>query len=1693
MALCISLLLILASVHTSYAAYWTSEPHGTDNFNGIAYGSGKFLKVGDSGIIEYSSDGSSWTSSSTTNTRNLLGVAHGNTSAGSYKFLVVGSGGTLQLSVDGTGSWSTFNPNSINYNAAVYGASEGGSKFLAVGDGGQIRAHTGAVGGSWSNKSPSGVTANVYGVATGPITEAGVTRSGFVIVGASGLIMTNSDAQTASAAWVNRTPVGVSVPLNNVGYFNNKYVAVGNNGTIVTSTDGVVWTTLSTDSTGTTQHLRAIAYGEGAFAVVGDNGTILTSTDAEHWTVEGNTGTAGHLRSIVYGNQKFVAVGDQGMVVISATGSADLSALTISGGIPLSPEFQAKFYAYSASVVSSVYQIRVKPIAVNANATIRVNGAVVPSGAESEPIGLEAGMNTVTVDVYAQDPHVVQTYTIQVQRAATLSDDARLSGLEISSGSISPSFSSDQFAYTATVNHRVTQLSVVPTAKISNSTIKVNGTAVQSGSASTGLPLQFGSNAINIEATAEDGITKAFYEINVTRQEPGYWKEDFEKAQTEGWYAYGGIGTIETEPGTADNQVYKLKYNGDISIAYSYQDGTYWSDYNYEADVKMNAPSSSGGLAFKVLDENNFYYFRWNGATAKADLMRRVDGGWTETVASSPSLSLDGSQWHKLKVVVSGTLVQGFVDGSKVVEWNNPTDQWRNWSKIGFRTQNEMLGDNISVTPIGSTSAQIITPTTYTVFQRNDMNYGTVKLEGFGKAASVDRVEARVILMESGSVPWSGASVDWTPISFTAVPGSTYVSFHGNIEVPAGGWYRLEVRGFSGLSQAFQTVREKIGVGDVFLVGGQSNSGNSGGTRLTPSDDRVSAISRLGGDAAFGKDPLHGINGNMGSSWAPLGDLLVQKLNVPVAFVGYGKGGTVVAQWVPGHADSLYPRLKEAIQMVGRLGGAKAILWHQGETDSDRGTTSQQYEERLTQVIEESRKDAVWNPNVPWGIAIVSYSPYSVSRPERMEAVAKGHRNTVAHVENTFIGADTDDLREGYRRTDEISHLNEAGQREHAKRWQDRLTSYFYADPASADLAELGVEPGPITPAFNSATTSYELNLINSVSSVKVRPVVVNAKAAVKVKGMPVPVETGYVDLPLNEGVNTIPIQVNSADGNHTKTYSLHVTRASADLNNVNLADLSVTVGTLVPSFQSDVTAYSVQVSTNTSTISVTSVASDLGRTVTVNGVATASGTASQAIPLQEGSNTITVAVSSGNGAAKLYTITVIREEASAGMLNDVLYHDGLYIAVGADKNTDTAKGIVRTSTDGIQWTTTKHDTVPALNTEQVLNAIAYGNGQYVAAAKAGTILVTSDIANTSWTAYTKESIGKTTGTNKHLYDLVYADGRFLSVGQSGTIVLLDNDQSFKMYNNDSKYSYGGVKTNTTKDLFAVTFGNGLYAAVGANGTIVTTRDFSAFTKYDKASTPSTGTDSQLNGVAYGNGRFVAVGANGLVLTSPDGAQWTAQHSGVTVQLKHVSYLEQRFVAVGEDGVVLLSDDGISWFKHPSNHSSADLSSVALHGDQYLIVGERSTTLFLAKQVVAGVDKTFLNEAILEAEGLLNGAVEGMSVGQFIPGAIESFNLAVDGALSVNLEPEAKQDQVNAALALLQTAISKFLRMQITESTGDVNGDGVVSVGDIGIAAASFGANNSSSNWLEIKKADLNEDGIVDLFDIQFISKQAMH
>jgi alpha-tubulin suppressor-like RCC1 family protein len=211
----------------------------------------------------------------------------------------------------------------------------------------------------------------------------------------------------------------------------------------------------------------------------------------------------------------FSAGSQHGLGVASYENTPDLSNLSLSAG-GIQPQFDPDTTVYNVDVSFAVSSITVTPTAAVTTNVILLNNSVVTSGNRSQLISLAVGVNSIKVQVTAPDGITTKTYTINVTRQPA-SSTATLQGLLPSSGVLSPTFTSSSTSYSSSVPNATTAITLRPTAADTTASIKVNGSAVNSGNNSQSIPLSVGPNTMTVLVVAEDGITNKTYTLTVTR------------------------------------------------------------------------------------------------------------------------------------------------------------------------------------------------------------------------------------------------------------------------------------------------------------------------------------------------------------------------------------------------------------------------------------------------------------------------------------------------------------------------------------------------------------------------------------------------------------------------------------------------------------------------------------------------------------------------------------------------------------------------------------------------------------------------------------------------------------------------------------------------------------------------------------------------------------------------------------------------------------------------------------------------------------------------------------------------------------------------------------------------------------------------------------------------------------------------
>ena len=153
--------------------------------------------------------------------------------------------------------------------------------------------------------------------ATCKVATVTVTSTAFIGVGADGSVCYSSDASDHShgEAWLCPAPIVSDKKLYGIAYGNNKFIAVGESGTVIISDNGSVWDTR--DSNNSSGSLYSIAFGNNTFVGVGYK-TVIVYND--NGTTFLQTATSYDFNDISFGNGIFVAVGDDENIHTSTDG-----------------------------------------------------------------------------------------------------------------------------------------------------------------------------------------------------------------------------------------------------------------------------------------------------------------------------------------------------------------------------------------------------------------------------------------------------------------------------------------------------------------------------------------------------------------------------------------------------------------------------------------------------------------------------------------------------------------------------------------------------------------------------------------------------------------------------------------------------------------------------------------------------------------------------------------------------------------------------------------------------------------------------------------------------------------------------------------------------------------------------------------------------------------------------------------------------------------------------------------------------------------------------------------------------------------------------------------------------------------------------------------------------------------------------
>jgi serine/threonine protein kinase len=330
----------------------------------------------------------------------------------------------------------------------------------------------------------------------------------------------------------------------------------------------------------------------------------------------------------------------------------------------------------------------------------------------------------------------------------------------------------------------------------------------------------------------------------------------------------------------------------------------------------------------------------------------------------------------------------------------------------------------VTGTPAAQADLTIQLPRDYQVFQRRSRLEGEIRLRGRVRPAC-DRLEVRL----TGKSLQGPLADTWQPLPLADKAGT----FDHPLPAKAGGWYKVEVRALQGDKTVAQGTVEHVGVGEVFVGAGQSNSTNCGQERIKPESGLVATFDGYRWRPA--DDPQPGVHDNSGggSYFPAFGDAMVAKYGVPIGIASAGHSGTSVNAWQPG--GELCGWLVTRMRQLGPH-GFRAVQWHQGE--SDVGMSADDYATRLKAVIEGSKQAAGWD--FPWFVARVSYH----NQQNTSFATTRDGQKKLWETDVALEGPDTDLLTGDNR--DEGGrgiHFSPKGLRAHGRMWAEKVGAYL--------------------------------------------------------------------------------------------------------------------------------------------------------------------------------------------------------------------------------------------------------------------------------------------------------------------------------------------------------------------------------------------------------------------------------------------------------------------------------------------------------------------------------------------------------------------------------------------------------------------------------------------------------------------------
>jgi len=1088
--------------------------------------------------------------------------------------------------------------------------------------------------------------------------------------------------------------------------------------------------------------------------------------------------------------------------------NVNLASLAVSTGT-YSPAFLQSTLAYSTTVANAVTAVTVTAAPADGTATLSFGGTS----------GFVVGPNPVTVTVTAEDTITSQTYTVTITRLPSANAD--LSGLALSAGALSPSFSSGVLAYSTTVANAVTSETV--TATLSDTTATVTSITGTSG-------LVVGANTITVNTRAQDGVTTKAYTVTVTRLQSS-------NADLAGLSLSAGTLSPSFSSGV-------LNYTATVANAVT---GETVTATLADATATITSITGTSGL---VVGANTITVNTraQDGVTTKA---------YTVTVTRLPSSNADLSALS----LSAGTLSPSFSSG--VLAYSATVA-----NLVTSETVSATLADaTASITSITGTSGFVVGANTITV--------NTLAQDG----STTRTYTVTVTRRPSANADLSGLSLSAGTLSPSF--SSAVIAYSATVANTV-----TSETVTATLSDTTATITSITGTSG-FVVGANTITVNTQAQDGSTTKTYTVTVSRLPSANA----DLASLSLSIGT-FAPSFSSGVIAYSATVA-------NTVTSETVTATVSDPTASITSITGTSGFAVGGNTITVN---TLAQDGSTSKSYSIAVTRLPSSnadlaglSLSAGVLSPSFASGVLAYSTTVANVVTSETVTATLADATATITSITGTsglLVGANT------------ITVNTQAQDGSTTKAYTVTVTRL---PSSNADLASLSLSAGALSPSFSAGVLTYSATVANAVTSEVVTATLADPTASItSITGT-----AGFV-----VGANTITINTQAQDGSTTETYTVTVTRLPS--SNADLASLSLSAGTLNPSFSSATIAYSATVANAVTSETVTATLSDTTATIT-----SLTGTAGFVV----GANTITINTQAQDGVTtKTYTVTVTRLPSSNADLAS------LSLSTGAFSPTF-ASGVLAYSATVANAVTSETVTATLADATATITSITGTSGLLVGA---NTITVNTQAQDGSTTKAYTVTVTRLPSSNADLSGLTLSDGTLSPVFASGVLAY-----STTVANAVTSETVTATLADATATITSITGTSGLL--VGANTITVNTlaQDGSTSKAYTIAVTRLPSSNADLSGLTLSDGTLSPVFASGVLVYSTTVANAvtsetvTATLSDTTGTITSLTGTAGFFVGANTITVSTQAQDGVTTKTYtvtvtrlPS--SNADLASLTL-------------------------------------------------------------------------------------------------------------------------------------------------------------------